>query len=118
MHKAKRKFHVDQSYMENDSYVVKGFASVDFMVPQRIDIKIGGNSYTATRLMREDISQDINDNKYGFFTVISISEIPDGIHALKICACLGDKRKEYLAPTLIKKRDRTVIDLKTRILGR
>lgn len=103
VHKAKKKFHVDQSYMENDAYVVKGFAGIDYMAPQRIDIKIGGNSYTATRLMRLDISQDINDNKYGFFAVIPISEIPDGIHVLKICACLGDKRKEYRAPILIIK---------------
>lgn len=115
-HKAKRKFHVDRSYMENDSYVVKGFAGIDFMVPQRIAIKIGKNSYAATRLMRQDISQDIDDNKYGFFAVIPISEIPDGIHALKICAWLEDKKKVYPASVLIKKNNQNVVDLKTKIV--
>lgn len=113
VHKIKRKYHVDQSYMENDSYVIRGFASINFAVPQKIVIKIGRNSYATTRLMRQDISQDINDNKYGFFAVIPISEIPDGIHALRICAYLGKTKKDYLVPTLIKKSEQTVIDLKT-----
>lgn len=87
---------IDKLVVENGYLIVEGFSSVGGKPPVKTILQIGDTKINTTRKMRPDLSNDIYNNKYGFFGMIPMEKINGGLHMLRISSWdCNDQRVLY-----------------------
>ncbi|MGN0131334.1 MAG: hypothetical protein ACI4AA_02710 [Lachnospiraceae bacterium] len=96
---------IDKLVVENGYLIAEGFSSVRGKPPVKTILQIGDTEICTTRKMRPDLSNDINNNKYGFFGMISMGKIKEGLHMLQITSqdCDGQRALYRYTVLYIKK---------------